>query len=612
MEAIPLTPPMIVVLIVLALTVALFVSEVVRLDVAALSILVLLGLLTLIPALDGLVEMRKLFLGFSSNAVISIIAVMIIGAGLDRTGVMSRVAALIVRAGGKTERSIIPMVSGSVGVISGFMQNIGAAALFLPVVSRISARTGVAMSRLLIPMGFCAIMGGTLTLVGSSPLILLNDLLPRGMEPFQLFDVTPIGLALIVSGILYFVLFGQKILPAVKGDGASAESLMDYYREVYGLDFAICEVKLKPHAAWAGRTVDDIEKAHGVVVVATFMNGEIRVGPWRGLTIEPRAHLALLGARKHLDALAEAVDAVVSYELDVFGDVLSHTKAGIAEVVIPPNSNLIGKTVAEVAMRKTYGLSVLAIHRGEETIRKDRRDIPLQSGDTLACHCAWNALARLEKNRDFVVVTSEYPHEELRPQKVYYAVGFFAVSMGLIIFTDLLLSLALMVGALGMILTGVLSMDEAYKSISWSTVFLLACLIPLGMAVEETGTANWIATNTLVWLGEVPPWVLQACIAILATMFTLVMSNVGATVLLVPLAVNFALAAQSLGMDADPRVFALTVAIATSNAFLIPTHQVNALIMGPGGYRVKDYIRAGAGMTVLFLVVSLIMLNVLF
>lgn len=603
---------MIVVLIVLALTVALFVSEVVRLDVAALSILVLLGLLTLIPALDGLVEMRKLFLGFSSNAVISIIAVMIIGAGLDRTGVMSRVAALIVRAGGKTERSIIPMVSGSVGVISGFMQNIGAAALFLPVVSRISARTGVAMSRLLIPMGFCAIMGGTLTLVGSSPLILLNDLLPRGMEPFQLFDVTPIGLALIVSGILYFVLFGQKILPAVKGDGASAESLMDYYREVYGLDFAICEVKLKPHAAWAGRTVDDIEKAHGVVVVATFMNGEIRVGPWRGLTIEPRAHLALLGARKHLDALAEAVDAVVSYELDVFGDVLSHTKAGIAEVVIPPNSNLIGKTVAEVAMRKTYGLSVLAIHRGEETIRKDRRDIPLQSGDTLACHCAWNALARLEKNRDFVVVTSEYPHEELRPQKVYYAVGFFAVSMGLIIFTDLLLSLALMVGALGMILTGVLSMDEAYKSISWSTVFLLACLIPLGMAVEETGTANWIATNTLVWLGEVPPWVLQACIAILATMFTLVMSNVGATVLLVPLAVNFALAAQSLGMDADPRVFALTVAIATSNAFLIPTHQVNALIMGPGGYRVKDYIRAGAGMTVLFLVVSLIMLNVLF
>ena len=612
METIPLTPQMMVVLGILALTVILFVTEVVRLDVAALSVLVLLGLLTLIPSLEGLIDARELFVGFSSNAVISIIAVMIIGAGLDRTGVMSRVAAWIVRIGGRTEKSIIPLISGTVGIISGFMQNIGAAALFLPVVSRISARTGLAMSRLLIPMGFCAIMGGTLTLVGSSPLILLNDLLPRGMEPFQLFDVTPIGLALIATGILYFVIFGQRILPVVKGDGTSAESLMDYYREVYGLEYAVREVKLKAQAAWAGQTVDDIEKAHGVVVVGTFMNGEIRVGPWRGLTVEPKATLAIMGSQQQLNELENDEDLAVTYELYVFGDALSRAKAGMAEVVIPPNSNLIGRSVAEVAMRKTYGLSVLAIHRGEETFRKDLRDEPLRSGDTLACHCAWNALARLERNPDFVVVTSEYPREILRPQKVHFALGFFALAMGLVIFTDLLLSLALMAGALGMIVSGVLSIDEAYKAISWRTVFLLACLIPLGMAVEDTGTAHWMATNTLLWLGEVSPWVLQACIAILATGFTLIMSNVGATVLLVPLAVNLAVAAQGLGMDADPRVFALTVAIATSNAFLIPTHQVNALIMGPGGYRVKDFMKAGAGMTVLFLIVSLVMLNLLF
>jgi di/tricarboxylate transporter len=162
-------------------------------------------------------------------------------------------------------------------------------------------------------------------------------------------------------------------------------------------------------------------------------------------------------------------------------------------------------------------------------------------------------------------------------------------------------------GALGMVLTGVLSIEEAYQAVSWKTVFLLASLIPLGLAVESSGTAAWIATQTLAALGEVPIWVIQAALATLATFFTLVMSNVGATVLLVPLAVNMA-----LDTGADPAVFALTVAIATSNSFLLPTHQVNALIMGPGGYRVTDYMRAGGIMTVLFLVVALTMLNLVF
>ena len=177
----------------------------------------------------------------------------------------------------------------------------------------------------------------------------------------------------------------------------------------------------------------------------------------------------------------------------------------------------------------------------------------------------------------------------------------------MVLFTDLRLSVALLTGALGMILSGVLSIDEAYRAVSWKTVFLLASLIPLGLAVESSGTAAYIADQTLDLLGGVPGWVLQAAIAVPATFFTLVMSNVGATVLLVPLAVNIA-----VGAGADPAVYALTVAIATSNSFLIPTHQVNALIMGPAGYRVPDFMRAGGIMTVLFLVVSLTMLNLIF
>jgi di/tricarboxylate transporter len=279
-------------------------------------------------------------------------------------------------------------------------------------------------------------------------------------------------------------------------------------------------------------------------------------------------------------------------------------------VVIPPGSKLIGKSARDVWMRKTYGLAMIGLHRNGETLREgeDIRNMPFQAGDTLVVHTAWNALERIEKDRDFVVVTTEYPREEqLRPNKILPAALFFGIALFMVLFTDIRLSVALLTGAMGMVLTGVLKIEEAYESVSWKTVFLLASLIPLGLAVETTGTAKWIAEQVLSVVGDMPVWVIQASIAVLATFFTLVMSNVGATVLLVPLAVNIA-----IGAGANPAVFALTVAIATSNSFLIPTHQVNALIMGPGGYRVADFMRAGGIMTILFLVVTIVMMNLVF
>lgn len=205
------------------------------------------------------------------------------------------------------------------------------------------------------------------------------------------------------------------------------------------------------------------------------------------------------------------------------------------------------------------------------------------------------------------MVTTPYPHEEVRSNKVYHAVIFFAIAMGLVLFTDLRLSVALLVGALGIIISGVLEPDEAYSAVSWKTVFLLASLIPLGKAVESSGTATWIADRILNSIGDVDIWVLQLVVAVLATAFTLVMSNVGATVLLVPLAISIA---HQVG--ANPATFALTVALATSNSFLLPTHQVNALIMGPGRYKVPDFLRAGGIMTIIFLVVLITMLQLFY
>ena len=233
--------------------------------------------------------------------------------------------------------------------------------------------------------------------------------------------------------------------------------------------------------------------------------------------------------------------------------------------------------------------------------------MPIEQGDMLICHTRWEYLTRLAKDRDFVIVTTDYPREQQKPYKLALALGFFSLAIGMIIFTDIILPVALMTGAVGMISFGVLTMDDAYKAVSWKTVFLLAGLLPLGMAVESSGTADYLVKHMLSSIGSVPPWILQALLALVASGFSLVISNVGATVLLVPFAINMAVA-----IGADPAMFALIVAISTSNSFLIPTHQVNALIMGPGDYRVSDFLRVGGVMTVLFLVVSLVMLNLIF
>jgi di/tricarboxylate transporter len=604
---------MMVVLGLLGLTIILFAFEIVRVDIAAVFVMVLLGLLSLIPGLQGMADPTRLFNGFSSTAVISIIAVMIVGAGLDKTGLMSRVAVFILHIAGIAERRILPTLTSTIGITSGFMQNAGAVALFIPVASRISARTGIPVSRLLIPMSFCAKLGGTLTLVGSSSTIVLNELLPEGMEHFSLFEQTPVGIALLVTGIVYFSMAGRYVLPKIGGEGSEGEGTAGYFARVYGLGYDVEEMTIPAGSPLDGMKIEEVESDGQVRIIATNNRDRLSINPYGEDVLHAGMELAVMGRTvEDLQEFAGQAKLRIREDLQIFADVLSSAVAGVGEVVIPPDSSVIGKTCEDIWMSRAYGLSVLAIHRGGETVSRSVRSIPLRAGDTLVAHTSWEALFRLEKNPEFLVVTSEYPHEEFRPQKVGLATLFFGIAMALILFTDMPLSLALMVGAIGMILTRVLSMDEAYESVSWKTVFLLAGLIPLGNAVHNSGTDVWIGLHVLNFMGDVPAWVLQAAIAVLATFFALVMSNVGAVILLVPMAIGIATMAQSMGIDADPRIFALTVGIAATNAFILPTGQCNALVMGPGGYHVKDFLKAGGIMTVLFLVVTLVMLNIIY
>jgi di/tricarboxylate transporter len=606
-----LTGDMMLVLVVLTATIGLFVSELVRVDIAAILVMAVIGLVGLVPAGD-------LFNGFASNAVISIIAVMILGAGLDRTGVMNVVAAYILKIGGNTATRIVPLVSGTVGTISGMMQNVGATALFMPVMSRISTRTHIPLSRLLMPMGFCAILGGTLTMVGSSPLILLNDLienanrsLPPGVETlktFDLFDVMPVGLSLLTAGILYFLLGGRFLLPDAKekATGAPARTAT-YFADVYGIKGDVFELLVTVDSPLVGMKIGDAEKMEGAPMLLAIRNTEEpRLAPPSDEMIWVGTILGVMGKRDEVGRFALDNQCRVQPRMRTFAGLFNPSRAGISEVVIPPGSRWVGQTVGEARLRKRYGISVLAINRRGEIMTEDIRDVQLETGDCLVSHSTWRDLSEVGREKDFIVAT-EIPKEEQRPHKVGYALFFFALSISMIVFTDYRLSIALLVGAMGMVLTGVLSMDEAYSAVSWKTVFLLASLIPLGAAMERTLTAAWIAQEIMHILGGVPEIAIQIALAVLATVFSLVMSNVGATTILVPIAVSIALTT-----GADPTMYALIIALSTSNAFILPTHQVNALIMGPGGYRVADFIRAGSGMSLIFITVMLTVVNLIF
>ena len=594
-----MTPEMILTMIVLVFAIILFVFEWVRVDVVGIIMMVMLPLI-------GLVSPKEAFVGLSSNAVCSIIAVIIIGAGLDKTGVMNKVAGPIIKLAGNSEKKVITLISGTVGIISSMMQNIGAAALFLPAAQRIAKRMGVPISRILMPMGFCAIIGGTITLVGASPTILLNDLMVLGgkkLEPFGLFTQTPIGICLLASAIIYFILFGKFVLPAAEGEDEKdvTAMLMDEYQ---GLEH-VFELHV-PETFTNPRSLEELGVRAKFLVTVVAIHNEAKKDkifvPRSSDIISANDNLAIVGRAKKVRRLAEEYGWVIKDGLEVFGEYLAPTNAGMAETVVSPRSEMIGKTMSEINFKEQYSVNPVALFTGQKIIYSGLTHVRLRMGDTLLLHGPWDRfhILRNKPQPRALTFATALEGEIMRPEKAKLAVVWLAVALTQIIFFKTQLSVALMSGALGMIITGVLSVDEAYYAVDWMTVFLLAGLIPLGMAFEKTGTAAFIAKFILGMLGQPSPIVLLAAIGVMTSFFTLVVSNVGATVLLVPLCMNMAVMAGG-----DPRMAALVVGLSASNTFVLPTHQVNALIMRPGGYRTVDYAKAGVVMTALFLAVEL-------
>ena len=613
MDPTVITNDMIIVFCLLGLAIFLFITDLLRVDLVGLLMMVLLPL-------TGVLTAEQAIAGLSSNAVVSIIAVMIIGAGLNKTGIMNVVAAQIIKVAGRSENRILTVISLTVALISSFMQNIGAAALFMPATMRISRQLNFSVSKILMPMGFCAIIGGCLTLVGSSPLIMLNDLMEgwwqnnqaavagQPFEPLKLFSVTPIGIALLLTAVLYFIFLGKRLLPA---DVCSLDDdCMDKrLQEIYGGEVGH-SYELEVPAYYPNQTLGELEirpKYHVTVIgIAKNEGYQKEFAPTKDSIIEAGDSLWVISAEKNIQRISEEQGWIIKPDHEVFAEENFPDESGVIEGVVIPHSNLSQHSMEELQFRRLYQINPLAIVRGDEIIMDKINLTELQQGDTILMQGRWKQFRLLADQMDIALI-HDIQGEELKPERTRCALFFLFMALILALGFEVKLSIALLTGALGMIISKIIPADRAYEAVDWRTVFLLSGLIPLGTAFETTGTAAYIATKVLATVGDPSPLLLLLVISILTAFFSLVASNVGAVVLMIPLAMNMAVA-----VGTDPVVAALVVAVSASNTFILPTHQVNALIMRPGGYRTKDYMRAGVGMTALYTGVLMLCVNFLF
>jgi di/tricarboxylate transporter len=607
----------ILMLIVIAIVVSLFILEWVRVDVVAILIMVLLPELGLLNAHDA-------FRGLSSNAVVAIIGVMIISYGLNRAGIVNRILRPLMGLVSRGSGWLVLIFSSSIAVISSIMQNTGAAVLFLPAIRLVvSHRLKIHISRVLMPIGMAAILGGTLTMIGTSPLILLNDTLPRGMPKFDLLELTPIGLALVIGGIAYLSTFGMRLLAhnaSVMADSHSGSdrNIQNEFLSSYPLINGPFEIYVpRDYRASKGpQKIVNIRRRYLVNIVATARDdGTQNIAPPPHSDIRGGFILCAYGPEKNIRDFVSDYGLVLREDSQFFKNTLFDPSiAGIVEGVISPRSEMIGRTIQEIRFRETFGVTALAVNRAGEVYYQELADLPLQSGDTVLVHGTWEQFHTLQDFHQNLIIISPFEEEFQKPEKVKLASICFLIALCLMILSSLYfkkqpynpipLSVCLMIGAVGMILCRVMTIGEAYRAVDWRTVFLLGGLIPLGMSVDQTGTAQWIARAVIFSLGKfMSPLLLLLILACLSCCFSMVVSNVGACALLVPLGISLA---GEIGID--PRVAAIVVGIGVSNSFLLPTHQVNALYMGPGGYRTKDYIKIGGILSLIYIVILVFMI----
>ena len=624
---------------ILAVTILLFVSERLRLDVVA-----LLALLAL--TLTGILTAEEALAGFADPIVLMIAGLFVVGDGLFQTGVARAMGRLPAKLAGDSEVRLLVVIMILVALLSGVMSSTGTVAVMLPVVMGLAWARDLSPSKLLIPLSVASILGGMLTLIGTAPNIVVSQHLESlGREGFGMFAFTPVGLAMVVAGVTFMALVGRRFLPdrpspsrpAASTDAPTLSDLADDWE----LAPTLFRVRIDPGSALVGTTLGDAElPARFGVTVTQILEGpaeERKRRPRRGPTLPTRGGpggpvegavvpalaattltagqvLVLQGSPDGVHRMVARL-AVRLLDEGLEGDSTA-PETGMAEVLLAPRARLLGRTLKEIRFRDRYQLGVVGIKRlgelvGEGPGGAKLGDVPLRFGDTLLVQGPWEKIRHLERERrDFIVAMAPREMSDAlaplgrAPVAVVIMLGMMALlTLGVVPAVT-----AVLLAAVAMVLSGCLTVEDAYRSVNWESVVLIAGILPMATALEKTGGMDWLVVVLSGGLEGAGPLLLLAAIFILTSALSQVISNTATAVLLAPIASSLA-----LGIGARPEPFLMTLAVAASTAFATPVASpVNTLVLGPGGYRFGDFFKVGVLLQAVILVITVILVPLLF
>lgn len=602
-----MTADLLIVLAILALTLALFVSDRLRLDVIALMALIAL-------ALSGVISTTEAVAGFAEPVVLMIAGLFVVAAGLFNTGVADAMGRWVGRVAGTGSTRLIAVIMLVTAFLSAFLSSTGTVAVMLPVVMVIARSRGISPSRLLIPLAFASLLGGMQTLIGTPPnLIASGTLQQAGLEPFGFFEFTPAGVVMLAIGIAFMVVAGPWLVPERRPPGGAAAGREAAPAVLLG-DYALTErfawLRVPRGSPLAGSTVNEaaLRSRFGVTVLAltslTRSGGRSTRLAQVGSPLREDDELHVAGTREAV----EAVVAATGLELIDWAST-PPDELGLVEALVPPRSRLIGRKLRELRLRSGSGVTVLAKRpAGGEPSAPDlgRQLLP---GDALLVIGSPKSIRALTETGDLVTIAGNVAatperRERLAPVALAIMLGMLVVmTFGLVANV-----IAVLGAALALVLTRCVTMEEAYRSINWESVVLIAAILPMATALDNTGGMQLAADALLGLSGELGPLALMAALFLSTSVLSQLVSNTATTVLIAPIALQAALA-----MDVNPHAMLMTVAIAASTAFVTPeASPVNTLVLNPGGYRFADFARAGIPLQVLILVATLLVVPRLF
>lgn len=590
--------PTVILLVILVVAIAVFMSERLRADVVAILVMLSLGL-------TGLVEPRQVFSGLSSSAVMLVIAVSILTGGLFRTGVSAVIGRWLVRAGGASEGRMTALVMAAAGGLSLFMNNIASAAVIMPAVMDASRRTKLNASKLLMPMALATHLGGMATLFTTASIVSSGMLQSAGLQGLGVFDFAAVGGAAALLGFVYIQFIGRRALP----ERSPAAELVDQQQEradlaeSYRMSQRLSHVLVETGSPLIGQSLEQtrIGSELGLTVLALERHGRRLPAPAVRERLKA-GDVLVLGGRTDRAATLTTLGARVLPDLRVAFP--TTPDAAFSEILVAPRSRVIGRSLRQMDFRGRHGLTVAAMWHSGQLRRTDLGDLVLKGSETLLVYGPREKLDLIRTDPDWILLTTD-SEGAARPGKMKLAVIILALSLVAAVLTPLPTAVVLFVGALAMVLTGCLTMEEAYQAIEWRSVFLVGSMLPVELALSSTGAARQIGDLITSSLGAAGPMAVVAGLFMVSMILNqFIPAGAAVPAVLVPVGIA---AAQGLG--ADPRAFALVIAIATGTSVLTPfAHPVNVLVMGPGGYSFADYFWSGLPIVVTTFIATMVTL----